>query len=134
MSNGNSPNPNLNLPPPVAEQLPIVPVSTPETASKRAEKQSVAAAEAAPAPMPTSIPAVSNPTPVNLQQTDASSTTISTPTIADDNDLIEKEWVLKAKEIVAKTRNDPYKQNKDMNVVKADYMQKRYNKTIKLSE
>jgi hypothetical protein len=135
MSNGNTtPNPNLNLPPPVAEQLPVVPVSTPETASKQAEKQSVAAAETAPAPMPTSIPAVSNPTPVNLQQSDASSTTISTPTIADDNDLIEKEWVLKAKEIVAKTRNDPYKQNKDMNVVKADYMQKRYNKTIKLSE
>jgi len=134
MNNGNMPNPNLNLPPPVAEQLPAVPVDTPETAAKQAEKQPPAAAEAAPAPMPTAIPAISNPAPVNLQHTDVSSTTGPTPAIADDNDLIEKEWVLKAKEIVAKTKDDPYRQNKEMNVVKADYMQKRYNKTIKLSE
>ena len=134
MNNGNTPNPNLNLPPPVAEQLPPGPVDTAETATKQAEKRPVATPEAATAPLPPTIPAISNPTPVNLQQTDAPSTTSSTPVLADDSDLIEKEWVLKAKEIVAQTKDDPYKQNKDMNVVKADYMQKRYNKTIKLSE
>ena len=134
MNNGNNPNPNLNLPPPVAEQLPPLPAATPEMAAQQAEKTSAAAPEAALSPIPTAIPAPTTPTPVNLQRTDASSTTTSTPPIADDNDLIEKEWVLKAKEIVAKTKNDPYNQNKEMNVVKADYMQKRYNKTIKLSE
>lgn len=134
MNNGNSPNPNLNLPPPVAEQLPPMPAAMPETAPQHTEKRPVAAPEAAPAPLPTSIPAAIIPTPINSQQSDVSNTTSSTPVIADDADLIEKEWVVKAKEIVAKTKDDPYNQNKEMNVVKADYMHKRYNKTIKLSE
>ncbi len=56
------------------------------------------------------------------------------PAIADDNDLIEKEWVLKAKAIVAKNREDPYAQNKEMNLYKATYVKKRFNKDIKVSE
>ena len=56
----------------------------------------------------------------------------TSPTVADDLDLIEKEWVTKAKAIVAKTRNDPYMQNKEMNKFKADYLSKRYNKEIKI--
>ncbi len=61
-------------------------------------------------------------------------TPIATPAVADDLDLIEKEWVEKAKAIVAQTRSDPYNQNKEMNRFKADYMQKRYGKEIKLDE
>jgi hypothetical protein len=34
------------------------------------------------------------------------------PQIADDVDLIEKEWVNKAKSIVAKTKDDPREQSK----------------------
>jgi hypothetical protein len=56
------------------------------------------------------------------------------PQIADDIDLIEKEWVVKAKEIVAKTKDDPYRQNQEMSKVKADYLKKRYNKDLRLSE
>ena len=56
------------------------------------------------------------------------------PAIADDTDLIEKEWVLKAKEIVNRTKDDPYVQNKEVNRMKADYMKKRYNKEIKTPE
>ncbi len=56
------------------------------------------------------------------------------PQIADDNDLIEKEWVLKAKEIVAQTAHDPHLQNEAISRFKADYLKKRYNKDIKLSE
>lgn len=59
---------------------------------------------------------------------------IASPTVADDLDLIEKEWVEKAKAIVVQTRSDPYNQNKEMNRFKADYMQKRYGKEIKLDE
>ena len=57
-----------------------------------------------------------------------------TPIVADDNDLIEKEWVNKAKEIVERTRQNPYQQSQELNLFKADYMKKRYNKTLKLSE
>lgn len=50
---------------------------------------------------------------------------------AEDADLIEKEWVARAKEIVAHTHGDPYSQNKEMSKIKADYIKKRYNKDIK---
>lgn len=56
------------------------------------------------------------------------------PQIADDNDLIEKEWVDKAKEIVAHTGHDPYLQNREMNKVKAEYLRKRYNKDLKQAD
>ncbi len=56
------------------------------------------------------------------------------PEIAEDNDLIEKEWVEKAKRIVDQTKSDPHVQNKEMNKMKADYLKKRYNKDIKLVE
>ena len=57
-----------------------------------------------------------------------------TPAIADDIDLIEKEWVNKAKQIVEDTKHDPYNQNKEIVRLRADYMKKRYNKDIKLQK
>ena len=56
------------------------------------------------------------------------------PITANDNDLIEKEWVNKAKYIVNSSREDPRLQNKEMSKLKADYIQKRYNKQLKVSE
>jgi hypothetical protein len=53
---------------------------------------------------------------------------------ADDADLIEKEWVTRAKKIVDVTRNDPHQQNKQISRVKAEYIKKRYNKDIKVSD
>jgi hypothetical protein len=53
---------------------------------------------------------------------------------ADDVDLIEKEWVTRAKEIVDKTKNDPYIQNKEVNKVKAEYIGKRWHKEIKQAD
>lgn len=54
--------------------------------------------------------------------------------LAEDNDLIEKEWVERAKSIIAKTQDDPYIQKKEMSKVKADYIQKRYKKTVKTDD
>lgn len=64
-----------------------------------------------------------------IPQTSAHATS---PTVADDLDLIEKEWVTKAKAIVATTRTDPHAQNDEMNKFKADYMMKRYGKDVKI--
>ncbi len=55
------------------------------------------------------------------------------PEIADDADLIEKEWVNRAKVIIAKTKDDPHLQNEEISKYKADYIKKRYNKDIKVS-
>jgi hypothetical protein len=52
------------------------------------------------------------------------------PAVAGDVDLIEKEWVEKAKNIVNSTTGDPHAQSQKINQMKADYIQKRYNKTI----
>ena len=56
------------------------------------------------------------------------------PAIAEDVDLIEKEWVEKAKGIIARTKNDPSIQNNDMTLFKADYLKMRYNKDLKINE
>lgn len=52
--------------------------------------------------------------------------------MADDGDLIEKEWVEKAKAIVERTRNNPYQQSEELTEVKADYMKRRYDKALKV--
>jgi hypothetical protein len=54
--------------------------------------------------------------------------------IADDVDVIEKEWVDKAKLIVNQTKGDPYHQEKQVSQLQADYLKKRYNKTVKLAD
>ena len=59
---------------------------------------------------------------------------IPIPSEAEDSDLIEKEWVERAKEIVEHTRHDPREQQKALSLMKADYMKKRYNRDIKVSE
>ena len=53
--------------------------------------------------------------------------------LADDVDVIEKEWVDKAKSIVNQTKGDPYHQEKQVSELQADYLKKRYNKSVKLA-
>lgn len=72
-------------------------------------------------------PAAPNPGATQIPVSDAS-------LAADDSDLIEKEWVHKAKYIVESTKNDPHLLNQELNKMKADYIQKRYNKQLKVSE
>ncbi|NBU33931.1 hypothetical protein EB118_02545 [bacterium] len=69
--------------------------------------------------------------PVVPQPTQPVTDTATAHIAAHDVDLIEKEWVQKAKAIVAHTTGDPYTQNKEINKIKADYIKKRYNKDIK---
>ena len=52
------------------------------------------------------------------------------PAIAADDDLMEKEWVDKVKKIIDLTRGNPYEQAKSVAALQADYLKKRYNRTI----
>ncbi len=54
-----------------------------------------------------------------------------TPLVANDDDLIEKEWVDKAKEIVAATKDDPYKREEAASKLQVEYLKKRYGKELK---
>lgn len=56
------------------------------------------------------------------------------PLIAADDDLIEKEWVDKAKKIINETKHDPYLQEQAFAQLQSSYLQKRYGKTIKHDE
>jgi len=131
--NPNAPQPSFELPaiPNGTEANPSgvheQPASRPETFTQPAPptpSQAGASAQYVPPVMPQQAGAV-NPsaTPV-----------ASVPLIADDAELIEKEWVLKAKQIVAATKEDPYTQTKEMSKFKADYLKKRYNKDVKVEE
>ena len=57
-------------------------------------------------------------------------TIIQLPQEAGDSDLIEKEWVDALKGLVAHTSEDPFTKQREISKVKAEYMQKRYNKNI----
>ena len=136
---GNDRMPSLDLPKPQTEQF--VQGSEVLPFNNATEKDNAVAIEqGVPSPV---APAIPQPQPVTAPQYPAEQPVTSapaaapiagTPAIADDADLIEKEWVEKAKEIVEQTRQDPYLQNKEINKMKADYMKKRYNKDINLEE
>jgi hypothetical protein len=130
----------MQLPPPVAEQQGQQ--NAPKNGSeKQSERGPAATAEQASVVQPQGMPMPSIPMPATApsqqsgQQGAVSNTTNSSASlVADDNDLIEKEWVSKAKQIVERTRDDPYRQSEQLTGVKVDYMQKRYGKTIKLGK
>ena len=127
---------SFNLPAPMEGGNNIPPAAAPETLPQQPE-YAVTPSGAVPAQAP-SVPAQNPivPTPAAMPVAPATTTAPQddNPQAADDADLIEKEWVNMFYAIGVKIREDPYIQNKELNKFKADYMQKRYNKTIKLSE
>jgi len=57
-------------------------------------------------------------------------TTTSYPAAASDDDLIEKEWVDKAKKIVSETRDDPHQREQEVSKLQVDYLKKRYGREL----
>lgn len=53
------------------------------------------------------------------------------PSVARDAEHIEKEWVLRAKQIISRTKSDPYAQEREISLLQADYLKKRYGKEVK---
>lgn len=56
------------------------------------------------------------------------------PETAHDSDLIEKDWVNKTKDVVEQNKRDPHRLNQEIAKLRADYMKKRYNTSVKVSE
>lgn len=52
------------------------------------------------------------------------------PLSAADDDLIEKEWVDKAKQIISKTKDDPYQREREISRLQVEYLKKRYGKEL----
>ena len=100
-----------------------------ETAPAPEERAGQAAPPALPA-IPDDIPAADAPVIAVPVKDDTGAHPVPDSS-AQDTDRIEPVWVNKAKEIVARTHDDPYLQKDQMSKVKADYIQKRFGKQIK---
>lgn len=87
------------------------------------------AAPQTPPPMPAPAAPVEPEQPA-AQTVPDSRALVPTPEAAADSDLIEKEWVEKAKQIVEHTAEDPFNQQEALSKMKADYLKKRYNKDL----
>lgn len=113
---------------PSVEQLPqYMPERAPEAAPERTEQRAEAASRAAELPV---APALPQPVIVPSMQVGDDDADDSSPLVANDDDLIEKEWVDKAKQIITKTRDDPYKREEAISRLQADYLRKRYGKEL----
>jgi len=82
----------------------------------------------------TAVPAIPALPPIApTQQAPARQTSDDTnPAVAADDDLIEKEWVEKAKKVIADTKHDPHQQEHEVSKLQADYLKKRYGKIVNL--
>jgi hypothetical protein len=56
------------------------------------------------------------------------------PATAADDDLIEKEWVDKAKKIIADTADDPHRREEAISQLQRDYLRKRYGKELGVAD
>jgi len=91
--------------------------------NKNADQEVVAAQEMI---LTTSLPA-----PV-VEDSNAviSATPNDNPTIAGDDDLIEIEWVKKAKKIINDTQDNPRLREEEVNKLQIDYIEKRYGRKM----
>lgn len=74
------------------------------------------------------------PTPILAQPADdvasSGATSDDSALLAADDDLIEKEWVDKAKKIILDTKDDPYTREREVSKLQIEYIRKRYGRII----
>ena len=100
---------------------------SPEQAGERAPERQVAAPVET-ASQPPAIPVL--PSPVQAQMPEPVATPSDVPTIANDDDIIEKEWVNQTKQVLAATKDDPYRRELEVGKLQRDYIYKRYGRKI----
>lgn len=124
-------SPEYQAPRPESEQQRPSHESVGERSHEQERTSTPAEQNSAPSPVPVPLPPPVVPVPTAPVATNDSSST--NPTLAADDDLIEKEWVDKAKKIIAETRDDPYRREQEVSKLQADYLRKRYGKELGVS-
>ncbi len=99
-----------------------------EKGAERVEQVAEARASAADAAAVGAAPQAQAPAAPVADGTITDDTT--TPAVAADQDVIEKEWVDKAKQIIASTKDDPHVRSSKVNELQRDYLKKRYGKVL----
>ena len=94
------------------------------------QNEMISAAPALPSPVVLPVP----PVPIADDGSAAAVVTDDLPLVANDDDLIEKEWVDKAKKIIVETKDDPYTREREVGKLQADYLRKRYGRELGAAE
>jgi Txe/YoeB family toxin of Txe-Axe toxin-antitoxin module len=117
------------------ERAPTLP--TPETTIERAPERFEQRSEAAPAAVtqaPVLPPVVVPPAVTPVSDDSATAASDDMPVVANDDDLIEREWVDKAKKIITETKDDPYRREQEVGKLQAEYLRKRYGRELGASQ
>ncbi|MBI3984087.1 hypothetical protein HY346_02195 [Candidatus Microgenomates bacterium] len=112
------------------EQAPPTPEKAVERAPERAETSPQAGQAVVLPPVVPPVMADDQTTDGQARDDDAKS---DMPLVAEDVDVIEMEWVNKAKKIINETKDDPHTQEKEVERLQREYLKKRYGKEIKAS-
>lgn len=133
-------NPELPQVRPNPEAMPQIPgsveyfpdgtVRSPEVLSTPERQPAPVEGQAGPAQAIPPVVPVAQPGAVPAPPTQSATLLSTTPATAADDDLIEKEWVDKAKKIIAVTKGRPYEQAKAIALLQADYLKKRHNREL----
>lgn len=75
-------------------------------------------------PVVSTVPPVNQPLPAPIAQP------VQNPVAANDDDTIEREWVDRAKQVIAQTKDNPYAREKAIGELQRDYLMKRYGRQI----
>ena len=116
----NNPNIFRSPAPQVHERLPAL---MPE---RRSEQQPADTHEMMPMVPQQSLTLPALPTTViAAPQPNPDTTVTAAPATAADEDLIEKDWVIKLKQIIKDTQDDPYQREQQVSALQRDYIYKR---------
>jgi hypothetical protein len=114
--------------------------NTPETTPKQPEKQEkqesreqhIGGPGGDPVAVQPAVPVLPTLPTITPVKDPVQPTSGANPASAADEDLIEREWVDKAKKVIADTKHDPYLQEQEVSKLQADYLKKRYGKIVNL--
>lgn len=107
--------------------------ASPEIMPQQAERSfEQSPIEIAPVAPPQPLPVQALPQVNTVPEPVQSSTIVSSsnPMSASDDDVIEKEWVDRAKQIITQTKSDPYARERAISELQKDYLMKRYGKQL----
>lgn len=109
------------------------PETLPSASPERVEQRS-AVELAPPPPVAIPMPVVSVPQAPVATATPTPDPTVSNPVAANDDDVIEKEWVDRAKQVILQTKDNPYAREKAIGELQRDYLAKRYGRRVGASD
>lgn len=123
--------PTAEIPQPLDLSHPEQLVVKPEGGSEQPGQGGVGTAAAQATGGLASSPVPSHPIPAAGSPNPTTSSSYDSPMIADDVDVIEKEWVDLAQAEIKRTAGDPYAEEEAIEALQIQYLKQRYGKEIK---